>query len=397
MNGTEKNREENGVFSKITHPKNKKLIFAHAIWRHGKRNPMVLYRTTLIKEEDFVHGLGELIHEGMMEHYVLGKKFRERFIEETSLVSPNYIAKEIHVRSTYVNRAITSAQSHFLSFYSNSVPGKDYPLHEDWPQNFVPVPIHPGGPIDPVLLGTHCESIRNFIRNTVSKTPEFLTFVEKYKDFFKKIIEKSGHPEYSEALNGNWDCISKIFGVSDTVTHEHILDLPRASWVDELYQEASDFTDEYYANIYGFRGPPEVQLQARKIFGGSIIWEMIDRFRHALGRDLDKIKLKGKIPKKYYVYSAHDTSIVQLFSGLGFKEIGFDTTKRPDTSDAVTVELWQGEDGSTVIKIFYFRKGHEEPTDMSRGVSGCEHTEEGCTLEEFIKRSEIYKPDDYGK
>ena len=62
MNGTEKNKEENGVSSKITHPKNKKLIFAHAIWRHGKRNPMVLYRTTLIKEEDFVHGLGELIH-----------------------------------------------------------------------------------------------------------------------------------------------------------------------------------------------------------------------------------------------------------------------------------------------------------------------------------------------
>ena len=239
-----------------------------------------------------------------MEHYVLGKRLRKRLIEETSLVSPTYIPKEIHIRSTYVNRAIASAQSHFLSFYRDSVPGKHYPIHDDWPQNYVPVPIHSGGSVDPVLLGTHCESTRTFIRNVISKTPEFLEFVEKYKDFFKRILEKSGHPEYSEALNGDWSCISRIFGICDTVTHEYSLDLPRAPWVDELAQEASDFTDEYYAHIYGFKGSPEIQLQTRKLFGGPILWEIIDRFRYATGMDVDKIKVKGKIPKKYYVYSA---------------------------------------------------------------------------------------------
>ena len=58
MNGIEK--DENS--SKIRNPENKKLVFAHSIWRHGKRTPLIIYRTSLIKEEDFAHGLGELIH-----------------------------------------------------------------------------------------------------------------------------------------------------------------------------------------------------------------------------------------------------------------------------------------------------------------------------------------------
>ncbi|KAE9554209.1 hypothetical protein FO519_002573 [Halicephalobus sp. NKZ332] len=395
----EENGKNNGVLQNSgKDPKNKKLVFAHAIWRHGKRNPIAMYQTCLSKEEDFVHGLGELVHEGMMEHYELGRKLRKRFIEETSLVSPIYISKEIHIRSTYVNRTITSAQSHFLSFYSGSIPGKDYPLHESWPQTFFPVPVHASPDIaDPVLLGSAHESSREYIKNVITKTPQFKQFIERNRNMLEKIIKNSGHPEFSEAVNGNWIMVSKLFGIFDTIIHEHLLDLPRSPWVDEVYEEVGDFVDEYYAHIFGFTADPEIRLQAGKIFGGPILWEIIDRFRYALGIDLDKIKLKGKIPKKYYVYSAHDTSIIQLFAGLGLGKIGFDTIKRPETADAVTIELWQGEDGSTVVKLFYFRKGCEDPIDMSKEVSGDVDTEEGFSLEQFIRRSEPYKPDNYNK
>uniref|UniRef100_A0AC34Q9L4 Acid phosphatase n=1 Tax=Panagrolaimus sp. JU765 TaxID=591449 RepID=A0AC34Q9L4_9BILA len=372
-------------------PKNKKLIFAHAIWRHGKRNPGVIYKNSLSKEHDFIQGMGELVNEGMMEQYVLGQRLRKRFIEDTALVSPHYVAKEIYIRSTHVNRTITSAQSHFRSFYSGTLPDQE----PNVPSRENPVAVHAFSDLaDPILLASGCEYARHFVTTTIQNKPQFKAFIDEHKQFIKTVADKTGHPEYAEAAE-NYDFWNtyRLLSVCDAIIHEVLLNLPRAPWVDEVYEQADNFVDEYYAHIYGLRADDHIRKEAAKIFGGPLLWEIIDRFKLKLGIDVDKIRLKDEMPEKYYVYSAHDTSIIQLFVALGFGKIGVDTIKRPQTSDAVTIELWQGNDGSNVIKIFYFRKGLDHPIDLSKTVAGCENCEEGCSLDQFIQRSLPFKPD----
>lgn len=47
--------------------------------------------------------------------------------------------------------------------------------------------------------------------------------------------------------------------------------------------------------------------------------------------------------------------------------------------------------------MFYFDKEKSEPIDLSKLVTGAETTEEGASLEQFIQRSLIYKPESFRK
>uniref|UniRef100_A0A183BZJ4 acid phosphatase n=1 Tax=Globodera pallida TaxID=36090 RepID=A0A183BZJ4_GLOPA len=45
--------------------------------------------------------------------------------------------------------------------------------------------------------------------------------------------------------------------------------------------------------------------------------------------------------KKYFAYSAHDTTISALFSALGFNKTNYDVDGYPHYSSCVTFELWR--------------------------------------------------------
>uniref|UniRef100_A0A7E4W119 acid phosphatase n=1 Tax=Panagrellus redivivus TaxID=6233 RepID=A0A7E4W119_PANRE len=95
-----------------------KLIHAEVLWRHGTRAPDHLYATSLNKATDFPPGLGELVPQGVLDHIKLGAKLGRRYINDTGLVSPIYIANEIKIISTTSDRTIASAQANFAGFYS---------------------------------------------------------------------------------------------------------------------------------------------------------------------------------------------------------------------------------------------------------------------------------------
>uniref|UniRef100_A0A915D074 acid phosphatase n=1 Tax=Ditylenchus dipsaci TaxID=166011 RepID=A0A915D074_9BILA len=78
----------------------------------------------------------------MAQHVALGKRLRQKYIIDQKLVSENYKNHEIYVRSTDVNRTLTSAISNFIGFYGESAKaGVDYPAG-DWPAKFVPIAVH---------------------------------------------------------------------------------------------------------------------------------------------------------------------------------------------------------------------------------------------------------------
>uniref|UniRef100_A0A183C0H7 B30.2/SPRY domain-containing protein n=1 Tax=Globodera pallida TaxID=36090 RepID=A0A183C0H7_GLOPA len=74
------------------------------------------------------------------QHVVLGSKLKARYIDELKFVNACYLNKEIYVRSTDMNRTLTSAISNMIGFYCSGVPEKDYPRKKEahlWPhRNF---------------------------------------------------------------------------------------------------------------------------------------------------------------------------------------------------------------------------------------------------------------------
>jgi len=55
-------------------------------------------------------GLGQLTSLGMKQMYSLGQRFRAKYVDQLKLLSPTYMASEIHVRSTSKERTLMSAQ-----------------------------------------------------------------------------------------------------------------------------------------------------------------------------------------------------------------------------------------------------------------------------------------------
>lgn len=84
---------------------------------------------------------GQLTITGIEEHYRLGKYLRTRY---GSILSPNYTASEIYVRSTDYDRTLMSAQSNLAGLYQlynvsdDKIPIQPIPIHtEDTSHDFV--------------------------------------------------------------------------------------------------------------------------------------------------------------------------------------------------------------------------------------------------------------------
>ena len=96
------------------HKKNpdKELSFVFELVRHGSRapcNPIAL--------DKFKVGEGILTPEGMRERYLLGRRNRQRYVDEYGLISEDYNPSEFYIQSTNVNRTVQSGYSELMGLY----------------------------------------------------------------------------------------------------------------------------------------------------------------------------------------------------------------------------------------------------------------------------------------
>ncbi|VDO51163.1 unnamed protein product [Onchocerca flexuosa] len=96
------------------------------------------------------NGLGELTEVnltiGMQQLFKVGKRLSKRYVSRMPpFLSKNYNNKEIYIRSTDVNRTITSAMAVLAGMFPNGIAGKDYPKENseiNWPRGWIPIPVH---------------------------------------------------------------------------------------------------------------------------------------------------------------------------------------------------------------------------------------------------------------
>jgi lysosomal acid phosphatase len=285
---------------------------------------------------------------GKQQHYELGKWFRQRY---NSLVSEKYNNTEMRVQSTDVDRTLMSAQANLAGFYPPT--GKDV-----WNENvpWQPIPVHTTPEkLDDVLAAKKPCPVYDYELKKLYKSQEFKAFDKKIMPIYKYLTMYAGKTVNSlQSVQNIYSClhIEEIYGFK----------LPE--WAAEVYP-----TKLFPISGLSFAVKTYTPLLAR-LKSGPLLKEILTHFKN---------KTTKKINQKYWVYSAHDTTVANMLNTLGvFKSLGY---HNPPYTSTVMFELRQF--GSEYrVQVFYKNTTAEpEPLDLP----GCGTS---CPLDKMF---EIYK------
>lgn len=318
--------------------------FVLAIWRHGKRSPMVFQKAFGDDFELWPDGAGQLTPLGVEIHQELGNFLRDRY---SGLMSPQYRREELYIRSTDRDRTLLSAVSNLGSFYNVSSSG------------FVPFPVHTVPIGDDKILRMPVTGCNKYdqIKHQLTNTPLMEQLNAKYRIELDKLGEL-GKSEEPLKVHTMWPVIDSIdchiannLDEIDGVTPEL---LATWRWLAAKGME-SLFTDL----------EQEKRVEVSRMNGGVLLGDVLSQLQSPLVQP----DINGN-PVKYLVYSAHDTTLSAAL-------VAMDTWDdvQPYYASALLFERYN--DGT--IEIF-FRNGTSESdlhslSEKICGSSSCTHSE----------------------
>ncbi|CAF3857711.1 unnamed protein product [Rotaria sp. Silwood2] len=320
------------------------LIAGHVLFRHGDRTPITTYPTDPIQEKDWPNGFGQLTITGIEQHFRLGKYLRNRY---GSILSTNYSANEIYVRSTDYDRTLMSAQSNLVGLYSlHNISDDKIPIQ--------PIPIHTVSKDQDFLLGLNDCPRYDQVANEISQTDEFKNTNTYYDAFFKKLQIWTNLTNIS--MYNSW-------GIPDTIFVEHIYNRTPA-WADEhVRKNLSNINDLSFHFLY-------LNNDSKRIRGGPLIQDIWMNMNSSS---------RGESYRKVQMYSAHDTTVS---AALAF--LGINYPHQPSYASALFLDLYK-QNSTYYIKVEYLNV-----TDSNKSypylLDGCPALE--CPLNIFTA---IYK------
>lgn len=164
------------------------LIFSHVLFRHGDRTPITSYPTDPYGNvSNWPVPFGQLTPAGMQQEYALGKWLRERY--GNVLLSEQYSANEIYIRSTDTDRTLESAEANLAGLYQPHG-------NQVWNADLLwrPIPVHTVSLDDDWLIGETVPACPVFydIAESLFTTDEFLQLLDEHRDFIEYTSEMSG-------------------------------------------------------------------------------------------------------------------------------------------------------------------------------------------------------------
>uniref|UniRef100_A0A914QZH4 Uncharacterized protein n=1 Tax=Panagrolaimus davidi TaxID=227884 RepID=A0A914QZH4_9BILA len=135
--------------------------------------------------------------------------------------------------------------------------------------------------------------------------------------------------------------------------------------------------DDYLSGNADFGWPENVELITLK--GGVLLKTLID--------NMDLV-LAGKTKKKFFMYSAHDTTLSALLRTLEAKHeiLGIHA---PDYAATVILELWEADNNVPFIRLRYIPNAASQVQHITKFIKGCGGGDD-CSLTDFKKRSEKF-------
>uniref|UniRef100_A0AC35F249 Uncharacterized protein n=1 Tax=Panagrolaimus sp. PS1159 TaxID=55785 RepID=A0AC35F249_9BILA len=316
---------------------------------------------------------------GMQQHFEQGIKLRDRYVNQYNLFSAEYKDYNVYVRSTDVNRTLVSAYSQLAGFYADS--SSTYPSSNGlWPTHWTPVPVHTVEESTDHLLNSspYCPRMSQ-IEEELKLKPRFVAFMQSQQPLLQNIAKNTGIKSNDFS---SYASTSKFYA-STRIEKFYNLTLP--AWITdslwEQYVNGKYMGDDYLYGNAGFGETENSELIMLK--GGLLLKTMIS--------NMDLV-LANRTKTKYFMYSAHDTTINAFLRALQAKQdiLGYTT---PDYAAVVLIELWKNGNAEPYIKARYIRNVASQPEPITKFIYGCKG-EDNCSLNDFKIRSQNFIPDD---
>lgn len=279
-------------------------------FRHGGRSPAYSFSWDT---GFWDQGLGELSPEGMRQHYLNGRQFREKYIIINQIISPNYNEEQVFVRSSDYNRTLMSAEALLAGLFGNGPAIKSQQLANlavppfrvsnlaneqsklglyAIPNRFQTIPIHTVNLQYEVLLRGYspqtCPRMAE-INADMQNTLYYQNVIYQFENGLQKeIIDVFGvNASYSEA---GW--------MGDTITAEIFHGFPMPEGVsNEMYNSMSAAYNISSSFVFNDEGS--------RLTGSLFFQAILDQFNSTINKS-SQIRLG--------LYSAHDTSLAGFLS-----------------------------------------------------------------------------------
>lgn len=321
-----------------------KLVFAIDVIRHGDRTP-----TKEIPNDPhkWPQGLGALTPLGMQQEYQLGTSFRKFYITETHLLPAHFEIDSMQVFSDTCERTIQSALSVLYGLYPLGS-GPKIANHFALPSGYQPIPIF-----------TTMQFGKNSITAPALKT--YHTLLQQ------QVYASPAWQKQQQAWQAQFATISKITGFKIDTIYQ-LITVGQNLLIRKIHHVA------YPMGLSAANAEKLSSLSSRLIAEryaprsiGSIVSSPL----------LTKIKTymidaaQQKLPLKFVLFSAHDTTILALMSALNMP-----LQQQPPYASDVKFLLYKNAQNIFLIKMFY--------NNTMLKLPFC-HNHVECPVNEFFK------------
>lgn len=345
-----------------------KTLQVHVIFRHGDRTPTETYPTDPYKdEENWPEGWGQLTNIGKKQLYDLGVYLRTRYGPSGgALYDGAYTGSETKVLSSYADRCLTSAGSLLAGLFPPSAsPDKTQVWLDalDWQ----PVPIRYIEREEDRMITSKkpCPRYENDLAS-VYASPEIERINRENQDLYEHLTNNTGK-EINDILDVEF--------LYNTLEIEQLRGLVLPEWVKGWYPERMKPLASLSLAIFSRT------LSMKKTKSGVMLWE--------IGTNMQKKLSNPKDNSKINLYSAHDTTLVNVLYGLG---VGQDSYK-PEFAAAILVELLESTNGDKFVQVLLKKSSTSDeltPIDLPGCISPCRVTN-------FLHIDAVTSPEEWDK
>ncbi|XP_074659287.1 prostatic acid phosphatase-like [Tubulanus polymorphus] len=335
------------------------LKLVHLVFRHGDRSPVGSYPKDPHPPSIWPNGFGQLSQIGMNQHYNLGQYLRQRY---QGFLSDLYVAKEIRVRSTDVDRTLMSALSDLAGLY----PPTGY---EVWNKKlpWQPIPVHTIPENDDHLLSSSAYCPRfDELWHDILNSDKIKTEERENKAFYDYVKKNAGVVK---------EGIANIWKIADILKIERIHNFTWPAWVTPDVWSKMVALNNLEFNLKD--DSPELV----RLTGGNLLKKMINDSMSYINHQMDS-------SQKMFMYSGHDTTVAPFLSALSL----YNQIPPPYAACAILELHQQSSSSEPFFQIWYRNDSSRPPYQLT--MPGCTAS---CPLSKFVALTRHIIPGDIDK
>lgn len=360
------------------------LQHMHLLFRHGDRTPISTFPLDGHPfDTTWPEGPGQLTQLGIEQQYLLGTWIRENY---ANFIPRQYNASTFYMRSTDVDRTLTSALANLAGLFRHSNSSLEkYGIH------WRPIPIHTVQQTSEIMFAAApCPRFHQILEESY-KSEVTKAFLDKHKSLFDLLRNVTGWPKLG---------VDKLWIVEDELIclEAHNFSLPE--WYTPAFKEELSIVAEYLWKLQ------YSDTERRRLELGVFLNDMIEHMDRVINPNISSSRPAlssaingGLTSPKVMAYSAHDENVAALLAALGV----YDNETKPEYTALVLVELHgpqpPADPAAYSIRVRYKRNWQDSTGEYLKlpACSIAATPSEGCEYKKVVEYLQpmLLRPEDF--